>query len=177
MRTTMYFYLRVALIAFASMYCYSLNAQKAQLEKLSELKDVEYIHVDKATFKKLAETKGAIKTSKGDLLGDPEGKIFKMFDEAIIIITESDDAAETVFKSAESYIKVGKLEQIFEAKRDFDGYNVHIKVYHALEADKHTYAFIGRDEKWKACFCVFKGPIELQPLNMETLIKGYKYAR
>lgn len=171
---------RLALIIVCAFMAGCLLAQTKELEALSKLKDVEYIHVDKATFKKLAETKGAIKTSKGDLLGDPEGKIFKMFDEAIIIITESDDAAEKVFKSAESYIKVGKLEQIFEAKRDFDGYNDHIKVYHALEADKHTYAFIGRDEKWKACFCVFKGPIELPPLNMETLMdltKGYKYAR
>lgn len=158
----------------------SLWAQTQELEALSKLKDVEYIHVDKATFNKLAETKGAIKTSKGDLLGDPDGNLFKMFDDAIIIITESDDAAEKVFKSAESYIKVGKLEQIFEAKRDFEGYNDYIKVYHASEADKHTYAFIGRDEKWKACFCMFKGPIELPPLNMETLMdltKGYKYAR
>ena len=158
----------------------SLWAQTQELEALSKLKDVEYIHVDKATFKKLAETKGAIKTSKGDLLGDPEGKIFKMFDDAIIIITESDDAAEKVFKNAENYIKADKLVSLLEAKRDFDGYNDYIKVYHALEGSKHTYAFIGRDEKWKACFCVFKGPIELPPLNMETLMdltKGYKYAK
>lgn len=171
---------RLALIIVCAFMAGCLLAQTKELEALSKLKDVEYIHVDKATFKKLAETKGAIKTSKGDLLGDPEGKIFKMFDEAIIIITESDDAADKVFKSAESYIKVGKLEQIFEAKRDFEGYNDYIKVYHVSEADKHTYAFIGRDEKWKACFCVFKGPIELPPLNMETLMdlaKGYEYAK
>jgi len=171
---------RLALIIVCAFMAGCLLAQTKELEALSKLKDVEYIHVDKATFKKLAETKGAIKTSKGDLLGDPEGKIFKMFDEAIIIITESDDAAEKVFKNAENYIKADKLVSLLEAKRDFDGYNDHIKVYHALDADKHTYAFIGRDEKWKACFCVFKGPIELPPLNMETLMdltKGYKYAR
>ena len=169
MRTTMYFYLRVALIAFASMYCYSLNAQKAQLEKLSELKGVEYVHFDKAALTNLAENKGSIDVGDNSIIKDAKGEILNLLDEVYVIKADaSKRLAKKIKNAAQSFIKSNDLQSLFDITgNDYPK----VKIYHAKNGDINTSALLV-EEKDETFFVVLKGAFNLGGLLQGAMQGG-----
>ena len=169
MRTTMYFYLRVALIAFASIYCYSLNAQKAQLEKLSELKGVEYVHFDKAALTNLAENKGSIDVGDNSIIKDAKGEILNLLDEVYVIKADaSKRLAKKIKNAAQSFIKSNDLQSLFDITgNDYPK----VKIYHVKKGDIYTSALIVEEEE-ETFFVVLKGAFNLGGLLQGAMQGG-----
>ena len=105
MCTTINFYVRVALIALSSMFCYSLNAQKAQLEKLSEIKDVQYQHFDKDAMKHAMDNDFDIQLGDFSFTDSGKGDILKGLDEIYVLTTEAKSAGKKLSKGARKILK------------------------------------------------------------------------
>lgn len=164
MCTTINFCMRVALIALSSMFCYSLNAQKAQLEKLSELKGVEYMHFDKAALTNLAENKGSIDVGDNSIIKDAKGEILNMLDEVYVIKADaSKRVAKKIKKAAQSFIKSNALQSLLDIS---DNDYPKVKIYQVKKDDIHTIAFMVEEEE-ETFFVVLKGA-----LNIGGLLQG-----
>jgi hypothetical protein len=159
----MYFYLRVALIAFASMYCYSLNAQKAQLEKLSEIKDVQYQHFDKNAMQKAMDNDFDINLGDFSLTdGGKKNDILKKLDEIYVLTTEAKNAGKKLSKGARKILKGKEFNSFLNVGGDEGG---QVQICTAEENGKKVLAILVNSDDGETVFIVLKGNIDMNILS------------
>ena len=106
---------RLVLIITCALMAGSLWAQSKQLEALSELKGVEYVHFDKAALTNLAENKGSIDVGDNSIIKDAKGEILNLLDEVYVIKTDaSKRLAKKIKNAAQSFIKSNDLQSLFD---------------------------------------------------------------
>lgn len=142
----------------------SLWAQSKQLEKLSELKGVEYMHFDKAALTNLAENKGSIDVGDNSIIKDAKGEILNLLDEVYVIKADaSKRVAKKIKKAAQSFIKSNALQSLLDIS---DNDYPKVKIYQVKKDDIHTIAFMVEEEE-ETFFVVLKGA-----LNLGGLLQG-----
>ena len=159
---------RLVLIITCALMAGSLWAQSKQLEALSELKGVEYVHFDKAALTNLAENKGSIDVGDNSIIKDAKGEILNMLDEVYVIKTDaSKRLAKKIKNAAQSFIKSNDLQSLFDITgNDYPK----VKIYHAKNGDINTSALLV-EEKDEIFFVVLKGAFNLGGL-LQGAIQG-----
>jgi len=162
MRTTMYFYLRVALIALSFLYCYSLNAQKAQLEKLSEIKGVQYQHFDKDAMKHAQDNDFDLQLGDFSLTDGKDGEILKGLDEIYVLTTEAKNAGKKLSKGARKILKGKEFNSFLNVGGDEGG---QVQICTAEENGKKVLAILVNSDDGETVFIVLKGNIDMNILS------------
>lgn len=159
---------RLVFIITCALMAGSLWAQSKQLEALSELKGVEYLHFDKAALTNLAENKGSIDVGDNSIIKDAKGEILNMLDEVYVIKTDaSKRLAKKIKNAAQSFIKSNDLQSLFDITgNDYPK----VKIYHAKNGDINTSALLV-EEKDETFFVVLKGAFNLGGL-LQGAIQG-----
>ena len=159
---------RLVLIITCALMAGSLWAQSKQLEALSELKGVEYVHFDKAALTNLAENKGSIDVGDNSIIKDAKGEILNLLDEVYVIKTDaSKRLAKKIKNAAQSFIKSNDLQSLFDITgNDYPK----VKIYHAKNGDINTSALLV-EEKDETFFVVRKGAFNLGGL-LQGAIQG-----
>ena len=159
---------RLVLIITCALMAGSLWAQSKQLEALSELKGVEYVHFDKAALTNLAENKGSIDVGDNSIIKDAKGEILNLLDEVYVIKTDaSKRLAKKIKNVAQSFIKSNDLQSLFDITgNDYPK----VKIYHAKNGDINTSALLV-EEKDETFFVVLKGAFNLGGL-LQGAIQG-----
>ena len=159
---------RLVLIITCALMAGSLWAQSKQLEALSELKGVEYLHFDKAALTNLAENKGSIDVGDNTIIKDAKGEILNMLDEVYVIKADaSKRLAKKIKNAAQSFIKSNDLQSLFDITgNDYPK----VKIYHAKNGDINTSALLV-EEKDETFFVVLKGAFNLGGL-LQGAIQG-----
>ena len=160
---------RLVLIITCALMAGSLWAQSKQLEALSELKGVEYLHFDKAALTNLAENKGSIDVGDNSIIKDAKGEILNLLDEVYVIKTDaSKRLAKKIKNAAQSFIKSNDLQSLFDITgNDYPK----VKIYHAKNGDINTSALLV-EEKDETFFGVLKGAFNLGGLLQGAMQGG-----
>lgn len=160
---------RLVFIITCALMAGSLWAQSKQLEALSELKGVEYLHFDKAALTDLAENKGSIDVGDNSIIKDAKGEILNMLDEVYVIKTDaSKRLAKKIKNAAQSFIKSNDLQSLFDITgNDYPK----VKIYHAKNGDINTSALLV-EEKDETFFVVLKGAFNLGGLLQGAMQGG-----
>jgi len=159
---------KLIFIITCAMMAGTLRAQQQQLEALSELKDVEYVHFDKSAISEIAKNKGSIDVGDNSIVKDASGDILKLLDEVYVITADAKRAAKKVKKSAQNFIKTERLRSILDVKGDK---KEQVKIYHSQNGeDAHTCALLVNDNG-KTVFVVLKGDLNLGDLIFNALNK------
>ena len=160
---------RLVLIITCALMAGSLWAQSKQLEALSELKGVEYLHFDKAALTNLAENKGSIDVGDNSIIKDAKGEILNLLDEVYVIKTDaSKRLAKKIKNAAHSFIKSNDLQSLFDITgNDYPK----VKIYHAKNGDINTSALLV-EEKDETFFVVLKGAFNLGGLLQGAMQGG-----
>ena len=160
---------RLVFIITCALMAGSLWAQSKQLEALSELKGVEYLHFDKAALTNLAENKGSIDVGDNSIIKDAKGEILNMLDEVYVIKTDaSKRLAKKIKNAAQSFIKSNDLQSLFDIT---DNDYPKVKIYHAKNGDINTSALLV-EEKDETFFVVLKGAFNLGGLLQGAMQGG-----
>ena len=154
--------MRVALIALSSMYCYSLNAQKAQLEKLSEIKDVQYQHFDKNAMKQALDNNFDLQLGDFSLTDGDEGDILKGLDEIHVLTTEVKSASKKLSKGACKILKGKKFSSLLNVGGDEGG---RVQICAAEENGKKVLAILVNSDDGETVFVILKGTIDMSKLT------------
>lgn len=159
---------RLVFIITCALMAGSLWAQSKQLEALSELKGVEYLHFDKAALTNLAENKESIDVGDNSIIKDAKGEILNLLDEVYVIKTDaSKRLAKKIKNAAQSFIKSNDLQSLFDITgNDYPK----VKIYHAKNGDINTSALLV-EEKDETFFVVLKGAFNLGGL-LQGAIQG-----
>lgn len=160
---------RLVFIITCALMAGSLWAQSKQLEALSELKGVEYLHFDKAALTDLAENKGSIDVGDNSIIKDAKGEILNMLDEVYVIKTDaSKRLAKKIKNAAQSFIKSNDLQSLFDITgNDYPK----VRIYHAKNGDINTSALLV-EEKDETFFVVLKGAFNLGGLLQGAMQGG-----
>ena len=149
---------RLVLIITCALMAGSLWAQSKQLEALSELKGVEYLHFDKAALTNLAENKGSIDVGDNTIIKDAKGEILNLLDEVYVIKADaSKRVAKKIKKAAQSFIKSNALQSLLDIS---DNDYPKVKIYQVKKDDIHTIAFMVEEEE-ETFFVVLKGALNI----------------
>lgn len=152
---------KLIFIITCAMMAGTLRAQQQQLEALSELKNVEYVHFDKSAISEIAKNKGSIDVGDNSIVKDASGEILKLLDEVYVIKADAKRAAKKVKKCAQNFIKIERLRSILDVKGNK---SENVKIYHAQNNDDtHTCALLVNDGK-ETVFVVLKGELNLSDL-------------
>jgi len=159
---------RLVLLITCALMAGSLWAQTKQLEALSKLKGVEYLHFDKAALTDLAENKGSIDVGDNSIIKDTKGEILNLLDEVYVIKADaSKRVAKKIKKAAQSFIKSNDLQSLL----DLNGNDYpKVKIYHAKKDDIHTSALMVEEED-ETFFVVLKGALDMGGL-LQGAIQG-----
>lgn len=159
---------RLVFIITCALMAGSLWAQSKQLEALSELKGVEYMHFDKAALTNLAENKGSIDVGDNSIIKDAKGEILNMLDEVYVIKADaSKRVAKKIKKAAQSFIKSNALQSLLDIS---DNDYPKVKIYQVKKDDIHTIAFMVEEED-ETFFVVLKGALDMGGL-LQGAIQG-----
>ena len=160
---------RLVFIITCALMAGSLWAQSKQLEALSELKGVEYLHFDKAALTNLAENKGSIDVGDNPIIKNAKGEILNLLDEVYVIKADaSKRLAKKIKNAAQSFIKSNDLQSLFDITgNDYPK----VKIYHAKNGDINTSALLV-EEKDETFFVVLKGAFNLGGLLQGAMQGG-----
>ena len=166
MCTTINFCLKVALIALSSMFCYSLNAQKAQLEKLSEIKDVQYQHFDKDAMKHALDNDFDIQLGDFSFTDSGKGDILKGLDEIYVLTTEAKSAGKKLSKGAHKILKGKEFSSLLNVGGEEGG---RVQICTAEENGKKVLAILVNSDDGETVFVILKGTIDMSKLSSEMI--------
>ena len=149
---------QLALIIVCAFMAGSLWAQTKQLEALSKLKGVEYLHFDKVALTDLAENNGSIDVGDNSIIKNAKGEILNRLDEVYVIKADaSKRLAKKIKNAAQSYIKANDLQSLI----DINGNDYpKVKIYHVKNGDIYTSALMVEEED-EIFFVVLKGALDL----------------
>ena len=163
MCTTINFYLRVALIALSSIFCYSLNAQKAQMEKLSEIKGVKYQHFDKDAMQKAMDNDFDLNLGDFSLTdGGKKNDILKKLDEIYVLTTDEKSAGKKLSKGARKILKGKEFNSLLNIGGE-EGARVQICA--AEENGKKVLAILVNSDDDETIFILLKGTVDMSKLS------------
>lgn len=128
---------QLAVCAVMTLVCVCAHAQSKTFSKLSKMKGVEYVHVDKTMLQLAAEKGEGLPIGGGGTFdfGNAAGEIIKLIDDVMVFHSEEKETVAKLKKSAQKLLK-GKQWQTLLDMNSEDGESV--KICQAKEGDKYV---------------------------------------
>ena len=153
----------VMIVAMLFMLSATAFAQKAQLEKLSEIKGVQYQHFDKNAMQQAMDNDFDLEL--GDFSLIPEGKkgdILKKLDEIYVLTTEEKSAGKKLSKGARKILKGKEFTSMLNLGGDEGG---RVQICTAEENGKKVLAILVNSDDDETVFIILKGTIDMSKLS------------
>ena len=153
----------VMIVAMLFMLSATAFAQKAQLEKLSEIKGVQYQHFDKNAMQQAMDNDFDL--NLGDFSLIPEGKkgdILKKLDEIYVLTTEEKSAGKKLSKGARKILKGKEFTSMLNLGGDEGG---RVQICTAEENGKKVLAILVNSDDDETVFIILKGTIDMSKLS------------
>lgn len=153
----------VMIVAMLFMLSATAFAQKAQLEKLSEIKGVQYQHFDKNAMQQAMDNDFDLEL--GDFSLIPEGKkgdILKKLDEIYVLTTEAKSAGKKLSKGARKILKGKEFTSMLNLGGDEGG---RVQICTAEENGKKVLAILVNSDDDETVFIILKGTIDMSKLS------------
>jgi len=153
----------VMIVAMLFMLSATAFAQKAQLEKLSEIKGVQYQHFDKNAMQQAMDNDFDLEL--GDFSLIPEGKkgdILKKLDELYVLTTEEKSAGKKLSKGARKILKGKEFTSMLNLGGDEGG---RVQICTAEENGKKVLAILVNSDDDETVFIILKGTIDMSKLS------------
>ena len=153
----------VMIVAMLFMLSATAFAQKAQLEKLSEIKGVQYQHFDKNAMQQAMDNDFDLEL--GDFSLIPEGKkgdILKKLDEIYVLTTEEKSAGKKLSKGAGKILKGKEFTSMLNLGGDEGG---RVQICTAEENGKKVLAILVNSDDDETVFIILKGTIDMSKLS------------
>ena len=153
----------VMIVAMLFMLSATAFAQKAQLEKLSEIKGVQYQHFDKNAMQQAMDNDFDLEL--GDFSLIPEGKkgdILKKLDEIYVLTTEEKSAGKKLSKGARKILKGKEFTSMLNLGGDEGG---RVQICTAEEKGKKVLAILVNSDDDETVFIILKGTIDMSKLS------------
>lgn len=154
----------VMIVAMLFMLSATAFAQKAQLEKLSEIKGVQYQHFDKNAMQHAMDNDFDL--NLGDFsLNLNEGKkggILKKLDEIYVLTTDEKSAGKKLSKGARKILKGKEFDSLLNIGGDEGG---RVQICTAEENGKKVLAILVNSDDDETVFIILKGTIDMSKLS------------
>lgn len=153
----------VMIVAMLFMLSATAFAQKAQLEKLSEIKGVQYQHFDKNAMQQAMDNDFDLEL--GDFSLIPEGKkgdILKKLDEIYVLTTEEKSTGKKLSKGARKILKGKEFTSMLNLGGDEGG---RVQICTAEENGKKVLAILVNSDDDETVFIILKGTIDMSKLS------------
>ena len=153
----------VMIVAMLFMLSATAFAQKAQLEKLSEIKGVQYQHFNKNAMQQAMDNDFDLEL--GDFSLIPEGKksdILKKLDEIYVLTTEEKSAGKKLSKGARKILKGKEFTSMLNLGGDEGG---RVQICTAEENGKKVLAILVNSDDDETVFIILKGTIDMSKLS------------
>lgn len=156
--------LKVALIALSTLYSSALYAQMRAIEKLSEIKDIQYHHVDREAITEALNNNLDISFGDTTIIGGKNSDdILKEVDELYVLTAEA-NAAKKLSKGAQKILKGKEFKSLININGDENGT---VQICTAEQQGKNVLAWLVNSDEGEVVFVVIKGS-----LNLSKLVEG-----
>ena len=152
----------VMIVAMLFMLSATAFAQKAQLEKLSEIKGIQYQHFDKDAMKQALDNNLDLELGDFSLMDSDDGDILKGLDELYVLTTEAKSAGKKLSKGARKILKGKEFTSMLNIGGDEGG---RVQICTAEENGKKVLAILVDSDDGKTVFVVIKGTIDMNKLS------------
>lgn len=153
--------LKVALIALSTLYSSALYAQMRAIEKLSEIKDIQYQHFDKDAMKHALDNDFDIQLGDFSFTDSGKGDILKGLDEIYVLTTEAKSAGKKLSKGARKILKGKEFSSLLNVGGDEGG---RVQICTAEENGKKVLAILVNSDDGKTVFVILKGTVDMSKL-------------
>lgn len=156
--------LKVALIALSTLYSSALYAQMRAIEKLSEIKDIQYHRVDREAITEALNNNLDISFGDTTIIGGKNSDdILKEVDELYVLTAEA-NAAKKLSKGAQKILKGKEFKSLININGDENGT---VQICTAEQQGKNVLAWLVNSDEGEVVFVVIKGS-----LNLSKLVEG-----
>ena len=152
----------VMIVAMLLMLSATAFAQKAQLEKLSEIKGIQYQHFDKDAMKQALDNNLDLELGDFSLMDGDDPDILKGLDELYVLTTEAKSAGKKLSKGARKILKGKEFTSMLNIGGDEGG---RVQICTAEENGKKVLAILVDSDDGKTVFIILKGTIEMSKLS------------
>ena len=148
---------KLAVCAVLVFACVSANAENKDFDKLSKIKEVEVMHIDKNMINLAAQTGAGLHIGDAINIDDEDGDMIKTINEIKIYHCEKKGAMEKFKKEATKILKAKKWQALIDQKGD-DGEIV--KIYQAKDGEQNSNVIFASEED-EAVVIVIDGAFDL----------------
>ena len=155
--------LKVALIALSTLYSSALYAQMRAIEKLSEIKDIQYHHVDREAITEALNNNLDISFGDTTIIGGKDSDdILKEVDELYVLTAEAKSAAKKLSKGARKILKGKEFSSLLNVGGDEGG---RVQICTAEQQGKKVLAILVNSDDGETVFVILKGTIDMSKLT------------
>ena len=148
---------KLAVCAVLVFACVSANAENKDFDKLSKIKEVEVMHIDKNMINLAAQSGAGLHIGDAINFDDEDGDMIKTINEIKIYHCEKKGAMEKFKKEATKILKAKKWQALIDQKGD-DGEIV--KIYQAKDGEQNSNVIFASEED-EAVVIVIDGAFDL----------------
>lgn len=142
------------------LVCLTAQAENKAFDKLSKIKDVDFVNVDKDMVALAAKSGKGLHIGDVINLDDTDGKFLNTIDNIKVFSSENKKAMEQLQKTATKMLKGKDWHSLMDMKGD-DGEIV--KIYQAKEGEKNTNVVVAIEED-NAVVVVINGTLDIKQL-------------
>lgn len=148
---------KLAVCAVLVFACVSANAENKDFDKLSKIKEVEVMHIDKNMINLAAQSGAGLHIGDAINFDDEDGDMIKTINEIKIYHCEKKGAMEKFKKEATKILKAKKWQALIDQKGE-EGEIV--KIYQAKDGDQISNVIFASEED-EAVVIVIDGAFDL----------------
>ena len=151
---------KLAVCAVVTLISLGGYAQSKDFEKLSKIKDVEFVHIDKNMIRLAAANGEPLSVGENIFVGKGNDDFIQKIDDIMVFSCEKAAAIEKLKKSAQKLLKGNKWQSLIDMKND-DGETV--KICQAKEGDQITNVVLAIEDD-EAQLVIIKGALDIAQL-------------
>jgi hypothetical protein len=148
---------KLAVCAVLVFACVSANAENKDFDKLSKIKEVEVMHIDKNMINLAAQSGAGLHIGDAINFDDEDGDMIKTINEIKIYHCEKKGAMEKFKKEATKILKAKKWQALIDQKGE-EGEIV--KIYQAKDGEQNSNVIFASEED-EAVVIVIDGAFDL----------------
>lgn len=134
---------KLAVCAVLVFACVSANAENKDFDKLSKIKEVEVMHIDKNMINLAAQSGAGLHIGDAINFDDEDGDMIKTINEIKIYHCEKKGAMEKLKKEATKILKAKKWQALIDQKGE-EGEIV--KIYQAKDGEQNSNVIFASEE-------------------------------
>ena len=148
---------KLAVCAVLVFACVSAYAENKDFDKLSKIKEVEVMHIDKNMINLAAQSGAGLHIGDAINFDDEDGDMIKTINEIKIYHCEKKGAMEKFKKEATKILKAKKWQALIDQKGEEDEI---VKIYQAKDGEQNSNVIFASEED-EAVVIVIDGAFDL----------------